>query len=78
MVAGTTAERIFSLVLMSFGAVFYSFIIGSLSSLVASLDAKHAEMNQKVQILQSMKKEFKLPDGLYDKVRKVIKYDFTK
>jgi hypothetical protein len=78
VVAGTTAERIYSLILMSFGAVFYSFIIGSLSSLVASLDAKHAEMNQKVQILQSMKKEFKLPDGLYDKVRKVIKYDFTK
>ena len=78
VVAGTTAERIYSLILMSFGAVFYSFIIGSLSSLVASLDAKHAEMNQKVQILQSMKKEFKLPDGLYDKVRKVIKYDLSR
>ena len=63
---------------MSFGAVFYSFIIGSLSSLVATLDNKNAEMYQQVQILESIQKEYKLPDNLCEKVKKVIKYDFTK
>jgi len=56
----------------------YSFAIGSLSSIVSTLDAKTAEMNQKLQILASIKNEFKLDNDIYDKVRKVIKYDLSR
>lgn len=56
----------------------YSFAIGSLSSIVSTLDAKTAEMNQKLQILSSIKQEFKLEAEIYDKVRKVIKYDLSR
>lgn len=56
----------------------YSFTIGSLSSIVSTLDAKTAEMNQKLQILASIKKEFALDQEIYDKVRKVIKYDLSR
>ena len=35
-------------------------------------------MNQKLQILSSIKKEFNLEQGIYDKVRKVIKYDLSR
>lgn len=76
--AGTTLERIFNLVIMSFGVLMYSFAIGSLSSIVSTLDAKTAEMNQKLQILSSIKNEFKLETDIYDKVRKVIKYDLSR
>ena len=54
------------------------FIIGSLSSIVSTLDQKSEEMNQKLQILSSIKKEFNLEQGIYDKVRKVIKYDLSR
>ena len=51
---------------------------GSLSSIVSTLDQKSEEMNQKLQILSSIKKEFNLEQGIYDKVRKVIKYDLSR
>jgi hypothetical protein len=76
--AGTTIERIYSLFIMSFGVFMYSFAIGSLSSIVSTLDAKTAEMNQKLQTLYSIKQEFKLDNEIYDKVRKVIKYDLSR
>ena len=76
--AGTTLERMFNLFIMSFGVLMYSFAIGSLSSIVSTLDAKTAEMNQKLQILSSIKSEFKLDQDIYDKVRKVIKYDLSR
>ena len=76
--AGTTIERIYNLFIMSFGVLLYSFAIGSLSSIVSTLDQKSEEMNQKLQILSSIKKEFNLEQGIYDKVRKVIKYDLSR
>lgn len=76
--AGTTLERMYNLFIMSFGVLMYSFAIGSLSSIVSTLDAKTAEMNQKLQILSSIKSEFKLDQDIYDKVRKVIKYDLSR
>lgn len=76
--AGTTLERAYNLIIMSFGVLMYSFAIGSLSSIVSTLDQKTAEMNQKLQILSSIKKEFNLDQDIYDKVRKVIKYDLSR
>jgi hyperpolarization activated cyclic nucleotide-gated potassium channel 2 len=76
--AGTTIERVYNLFIMSFGVFMYSFAIGSLSSIVSTLDAKTAEMNQKLQTLYSIKQEFKLDGDIYDKVRKVIKYDLSR
>lgn len=63
---------------MSFGVLLYSFAIGSLSSIVSTMDQKSEEMNQKLQILSSIKKEFNLEQSIYDKVRKVIKYDLSR
>jgi len=63
---------------MCFGVLMYSFAIGSLTSIVSTLDVKTAEMNQKLLILTSIKKEFKLDQEVYDKVRKVIKYDLSR
>lgn len=76
--AGTTPERIYNLFIMSFGVLMYSFAIGSLSSIVSALDQKNAEMNQKLEILSSIKKEYHLEPIIYDKVRKVIKFDSSR
>ena len=76
--AGTTSERIYNLFIMSFGVLMYSFTIGSLSSILATMDQKNEEMNQKLQILAGIKKEYNLDKDLYDKVRKVIKFDLSR
>jgi hypothetical protein len=76
--ASTTIERTYNLFIMSFGVFFYSFAIGSLTSIVSTLDAKTAEMNQKMQTLYSIRQEFKLDQDIFDKVRKVIKYDLSR
>ena len=76
--AGTTIERIYNLFIMSFGVLMYSFAIGSLSSIVAAMDQKSEEMNEKLKILASIKKEYHLDKELYDKVRKVIKFDLSR
>jgi hypothetical protein len=76
--AGTTIERGYNIIIMSFGVLAYSYTIGSLSSIISTMDAKTSEMNQKLQILASIKKEFNLDQEIYEKVRKVIKYDLSR
>lgn len=55
-----TTERIISCFLMFGGVVFYSFTIGSLTSLLNELDAKNMIFQQKLNILLSMKKKYGL------------------
>jgi hypothetical protein len=76
--AFTTAEKVYNLFIMSFGVIMYSFAIGSLTTIVTNLDAKTAEVNQKLQILSSLRSEFRIDDKIYEKVRKVIKFDILK
>ena len=76
--AGTNIERVYALFIMIIGGLLYSYSIGLLSSIVSTLDQKTAEMNQKLQILSSIKKEFNLDQNIYDQVRKVIKFDLSR
>jgi len=76
--AFTTGEKVYNLFIMSFGVIMYSFAIGSLTTIVTNLDAKTAEVNQKLQILSSLRAEFKIDNEIYEKVRKVIKFDLWK
>ncbi len=76
--AGTTAERIWSVLVMTCGVLIYSYAIGQLSSIVASFDAKYAEMNDKLAILSSIKREYGIDDNVFNKVRKIIKYESNK
>lgn len=73
--AGTTVERIYNMFIMASGVIMYSFAIGSLSTIVSNLDAKTAEINQKLDILSSIQSEFNIDKDVYDKVRKAIKYN---
>jgi hypothetical protein len=73
--AGTPTERVYNLFIMSIGVLMYSFAIGSLTSIVASLDAKNSKINERLQTLYSIRQDFKLSPDIYDKVRKIIKHD---
>lgn len=74
----TISERVYNLFIMSFGVVMYSFAIGFISSVVAQIVHKTSEMNEKLQALYQIKQEYNIDDEIYDKVRKLIKYDLTK
>lgn len=54
--AHTTGERILCSILMLIGVVGYSYAIGSLSSLMSTLDAKSAKLKEKLQILENIRK----------------------
>jgi hypothetical protein len=75
--AGSTPERIYSLFIMSIGVLMYSYAIGSLTSIVAAIDAKNAKVNERLQTLYSIKHDFRINQEIYDKVRKIIKYNLT-
>jgi hypothetical protein len=62
---------------MSFGVLMYSFAIGSLTHIVASIDAKNSKINARLQTLHSIQYDFKISQDIYHKVRKIIKHDLT-
>ena len=63
---------------MVVGVICYSFAVGSLSSILSSLDSREATLKEKLDILNSIKSDFKVPMELYMRLRKALKYDHTK
>ena len=78
VVSNTKYEKIYNLFIMSFGVVMYSFLIGMLSNIVEIIDQKNSEMNMKLNELQEIKDIYDIDDEIYEKTRKIIKYDLTK
>ena len=60
------------------GVVGFSFAIGSLSSVLSSLDAKAAKLKEKLQILNDIKNEYKLEYQLYRRLKLALNYDHSK
>lgn len=59
--AATMTEQILSVLWMIFGVGFYSFTIGNLSSVIASMDTKNGILKQKLNTLQDYAKRIALP-----------------
>ena len=78
IVPGTTTERWFALLIMIVGVITYSFAVGSLSTLISSLDSREAILKEKMNVLQNIRKEYDISTDLYMKLRKVLKYDHKK
>jgi len=64
--------------IMIIGVVSFSFAIGSITNIVEKIDSKTAEVNQKMEMLYSIKEEYCLDDTLYEKAKKVTKYHYNK
>ena len=76
--AVNTNERIMSIVLMFVGVIFYSFTIGSLSSLLSEFDAKNSIFDQKLNTLIQVKKRYGVDENLYLRIKKALKYGHLK
>ena len=63
---------------MLLGVVSFSFITGSLSSIITSYDSSEATLKEKIAILNNIQKEYKVENDLFNKLAKTIKYDHSK
>jgi len=72
--AGNSIERIVAVVMMFIGAFIYSFIIGTLSSIMLARDAKEQEVESKLNTLIEMQQKFNISSYTFNKVKNSIKY----
>lgn len=59
---------------MFIGVFLYSFLIGSLSSLLARIDLRSTRFNQLLNILVEIKKEYKIGRSFFSKIKNHLKY----
>lgn len=71
-------ERILSICWMLFGVGFYSFTIGTLSSVLADMDSRENKLKYKLSILNDFSKEANLSIPLKEKIKKILVYNSGK
>jgi len=60
------------------GVIGFSFAIGSLSSVLSSLDVKAGKLQEKMDTLNNIREEYKIPYDLYRRLRLALNYDHSK
>ena len=67
-------ERVMCIVLMCIGVFAFSFSIGSLSSVLSTLDSRKADLKEKMSSLNKIKRQYKISQDLFRKLKMSIKY----
>ncbi len=67
--AVTVGELLMTLVWMIFGVGFYSFVIGSLTSIIANDTMNTENLYNRLKALEEFAKKTKLPEDLHFKIR---------
>lgn len=65
----STLQRIVGSIIMILGVVGFSVAVGSLSSLMSSLDTIGAKLKQEMDFLEGIKNQFNLDPILYEEIR---------
>lgn len=68
-------ERCICIVWMIFGVGFYSYTIGSLSSLISSIDSQQAVLNQRIYTISEFSEEAGLDSDTQTEILNAIKYN---
>ena len=72
-ISGTNStERIFCSLIMLIGVISFSYANGSLSSILTTYDSNNVPMEEKMDILNSINKDFEIPSELYLNCKKNI------
>ncbi len=74
----TPLEQVFGIFLLIIGVVGFSFAIGSLSSVLSSLDAKAGKLAEKMETLNNIKEDYRIPYELYRRLRSAVTYGHSK
>lgn len=67
-------ERFTAIVLIVFGAGFYSFMIGSISTILSNLDTRRAHLENKITIMDEFCTDAKIQQKLKILLRKTLTY----
>ena len=67
-------ERFTAIILIVVGAGFYSFMIGSISTILSNLDTRNAHLLNKITIMDEFCREAKINKKLRFKLRKALNY----
>lgn len=51
----TRNERLFAIACIIFGVAFYSYVLGNLTNMIATMDASREKLNQKLSVLKEFK-----------------------
>lgn len=76
--AYNTIEYVISIFWMLFGVGFYSFTIGTLSSVLVNMDTRENILKSKLAILNEFSKETMLSSTLKERVKKILVYNSQK
>ena len=60
------------------GAFNYSFIVGSLSTIILSSDSRERDYEKKTNTLIEIRQKYKIDSVLFKKIRRALKYGYTK
>ena len=74
----TINEKMFACAWMLLGVMVYSFLIGSVSSILAYTNTKQEQDLHILNYLSKIKTEYNLPANLYIKAKKAVKYQAMK
>jgi len=66
----TVNERLFAICWMILGVAFYSYAIGNMTNMIASMDADREQLNQKLSVLKEFKQRTSMPIGMYSKIKR--------
>ena len=69
IVAYTSMEKFFAIIWMLFGVGFYSFAIGNLSTIMATMDTRSSHLRARISALNEFSIEAKLPEDLRLKIK---------
>ena len=63
---------------MIIGVFTFSFSISQLSSMLSTIDSRNANLREKLGILNSIKRQYKINYEFYRRLRMALKYDHSK
>lgn len=70
-----TQERLFAIIAMFGGVIFFSLIVGSLTTLISEMDKRGIAFEKKLDTLLEIKKKYKISDKMFNKIHELIKVD---
>ena len=76
--ARTVSEQAFSMVMMLLGVSWYAYVVGSISTVLASFDRQNKMVREKLLQVNSFIRETKLPHDLGQRVRQYYEYSLSK
>jgi len=74
MSGSTLPEQYFCIALMLFGVLYFSFLSGSLASILSAIDQKNAELQGKIMFLKRLKEKYAIPNHIYKEINRFLNW----